>query len=459
MKKFFIILLAVMTVCSVAFANGAQETKAPTQPAKEIPAKPSTPIEIKVAVAQTGDGFTALTNAMNAFNASQSDYVVNLYYGGSYTEIRTIMSTSTQADRPHIFAASGNDTAVYINEADRMYIPIDEFIQAENFDDSNIVANLRTNYMRDGKWQCWPLGNTNVGQYFNTEVLKKVGINAEDLKSYEEIYEACQKIGAAGYKNFYYLRALTHIDWLNYSMTAQGIEYYDNNNGRSGTPTRCLYDEGECYEATLAFFTFLRKMIDSDYLVDTNISTSDSRISFAKQESLIQDGYSSGANAMITLINENGGFEWKYQVSPTIQAGKPSKGQSPGGGALFIADKNDYWAQQGAWEFMKYLLNDTPVVEYAMATGYTPITVSGANSAEYQNYVNTKFPSAADIIAAQNATEAGVAYAPLPITPNTPYKAICKKMLKDPNYTPEMAVAELTEEVNTALELFNLTNI
>lgn len=454
MKKVLALILAlVMALALVACGDQGSET----------PEKPEGPITIKVSVAQSGDGFTALTDAAAAFNASQSDYVVDLYYGGSYTEIMTIMMTSTEADRPDIFASSGNDTAIYIAMEDKMYVPINDFIKAENYDDSNIVANLRANYQRNGEWQCWPLGNTNVGQYYNTEVLSANGIDVKELKSYADIYDACEKLAAAGYKNFYQLRALTHIDWLNYAMTAQGIHYFDNNNGRDGVPTKCLYDDGaECQQATEAFFQYLIDVVSKgDWILDPTVSSSDAWVSFAAQDVLMLDGYVSGANSIISLVNDSGDpFEFSYEVSPVIEAGKPTKGQSPGGGALFIANTGDYWRQQGAWEFMKYLLNDDVVVDYAMKTGYTPITISGSETAEYKEYIQNKFPSAATVIAAQAATEEGVAYAPNPISSavNTAYKDICQKILADPTgYTAQMAAAELAERTNEELELYRIT--
>lgn len=455
MKKVLALILALVMALSLA-ACGEKPPK------DETPEKPEGPITIKVSVAQSGDGFTALTDAAAAFNASQSDYVVDLYYGGSYTEIMTIMMTSTEADRPDIFASSGNDTAIYIAMEDKMYVPVEDFIKAENYDDSNIVANLRANYQRNGEWQCWPLGNTNVGQYYNTEVLSTYGIDVKELKSYQDIYAACEKLSAAGLKNFYQMRALTHIDWLNYAMTAQGVHYFDNNNGRDGVPTKCLYDDGgECQQATAAFFQYIIDIVkQGDWILDTTISNSDAWIEFAKQNILFLDGYVSGANSIISLVNDNGAFEFSYEVSPVIEAGKPTKGQSPGGGALFIAKTGDYWRQQGAWEFMKYLLNDKVVVDYAMKTGYTPITISGSKTAEYQNYIDTKFPSAATVIEAQAATEEGVAYAPNPISSavNKIYKDICQKILADPNaYTGESAALELAQRTNEELNLYRIT--
>ncbi len=452
MKKVLALILAlVMALSLVACGNDGDD----------IPDKPEGPITIKVSTAQKGDGFTVLTDAAAAFNASQSDYVVDLYYGGSYTEIMTIMQTSTEADRPDIFASSGNDTALYIAMEDKMYIPVQDFMDAEGYED-NIIASLRANYMRDGKWQCWPLGNTNVGQYYNTDVLAAAGVDGSALASYQEIYDACEKLSGAGYKNFYYCRALTHFDWLNYALTAQGIQYYDAENGRAGIPTKCLYDDGaDCQKATTAFFQFLIDVVaKGDWILDPTISSSDAWVSFAAQDVLLMDGYVSGANSIVSLVADSGNpFPWTYEVSPVVEAGKPNKGQSPGGGALFIAKTGDYWREQGAWEFMKYLLNDDVVCDYAMATGYVPITTTGAETAEYKDYIKNEFPSAATVIAAQDATEEGIAYAPVPFSSsvNTAYKDICQKILADPSYTAEMAVAELTEKTNEAIDLYRLT--
>ena len=141
MKKIVILSMVFILLASLFLAVSADE----------IPAKPTTPITIRVSVAQTGNGFEILTKAAEDFNASQSDYVVDLFYGGGYGDILISLQTGTQADRPDIFHSSGNDTAAYINMEDKMYIPVNDFIQSEGYDDSNIVANLRTNYQRNGE--------------------------------------------------------------------------------------------------------------------------------------------------------------------------------------------------------------------------------------------------------------------------------------------------------------------
>ncbi|HPK16948.1 MAG TPA: hypothetical protein PKW41_13195, partial [Clostridia bacterium] len=84
MKKVLALVLALAMAFSLAACGQPAEepdrTEAPPKSAEpevteapvetNIPEKPATPIKISVSVAQTGDGFTVLTDAAAAFNAS-----------------------------------------------------------------------------------------------------------------------------------------------------------------------------------------------------------------------------------------------------------------------------------------------------------------------------------------------------------------------------------------------------
>ena len=417
-------------------------------------------VRIRMAVSQTGYGYLALKEAAKAFNEAQSEYRVELYYGGSYDEIMTVVEASEAGDRPDIFASSGSGAATFIDMEEKLYVPVQDFMAAEGYDDSNIVANLRTNYQRDGQWQCLPLSNNNVGQYYNAQVLSDCGVDYREIDSYADVYDACEALAAAGYRNFYQLRGLEHPDWLHHALTAQGIHYFDNNNGRDGVPTRCLYNDGACRQATLTYFCFLRDLVrQGDWIADPDLSNAKAWEEFAAQEILMMDGYVSSVNSVLEPMEESKEpFDFGYGVGPVIEEGQPSLGQSHGGGALFIAKSGDSQRQQGAWEFMKYLLRDEVVVDYALRNGSPPITTSAYRTAAYQEYVADVFPSVAVVMEAQSTTQDGVGYAPNPVAGETNdiYLEIGEKLLNDPvGYTPEMAVEELAQRVNEALALYH----
>jgi len=423
-----------------------------------IPEKPDYTIEISAAVTITGDAFTTLQKAAEDFNASQSDYEIDLYYAGGYGDILTVIQTSSPNDIPDLYMVSGNISCLVLNES-KYYVPVQKFMDEDKYDSSDIVKFFGANYKKDGKWAAVPWGSTNSGQFWNKDALEKVGLKVEDMNSYEDILAACEKLSKAGYKNFYGMTQLTHNDWLNYALTAQGINYMDKDNGREDVPTKYLYeDDATCKEAALDYFTFLRTMIDRGYVADIKLTASDLQNGFAKGDLLVIDSYCSRTATILGLVKDS--FEVAYQPSPTVNANVESKGQAPGGSCLIIGKSGNYWSERGAWEFMKYLLETEEIgAQYAIDTGYTPSTYSATNSEKYQSYVKDVFPDVQRLLDEQMGTPENVGYAISPVQSEaqTIFLEIASDMYKDSSYTPEKALKEFTDRCNEALELYRIT--
>lgn len=460
MKKLIVTLLALFLVMSFCFAGGKTESAttegATTSTESHIPTgeAPSEKVHIIFWSNMSGDSLVCTQEAAAAFNASQDTYEVEVVFTSS---ILTKMLTSTVADRPNLIHSSGNDSAKYIAQtgSERLYVPVQEFVDYDNYDMSNIVNNLATNYTRNGEWQCVPYGNTSVGNFFNTDILEAHGINVDDLTSYEAIYEACKKLKAEGVEHPFFFRI--HVDFFNYALTAEGIEYFNNDNGRESVPTASYFNEGTCHDTTLSFFTFLKMMAKEDLLVDIEIGSTDARNMFGNGDIAIMGGYSSGIDPTLKVTKE--GVHFVFRPSPTVYASTTSYGQSPGGACIFICDVDDAWKEYGSWKFLEFFMQDEWTSKFAMASGYVPITTTGAQTEEYQNYIKEKNPSAEVILAAQDATPVGFGYALLPYSSDysTAFNNIVKKLVKQEDYTPEQAVDELYTETKDAIEMYFLS--
>lgn len=460
MKKILTTLLILFMVIGFCFAGGSAEApKADAAaPAAESHIPTGEPPKEKVHIIfwtnMSGDSQICTADAAAAFNASQSTYEVEVIYTSN---ILTKMLTSTVADRPNLIHSSGNDSASYIamTGADRLYVPVQEFIDHDKYDMSNIVHNLATNYTRNNEWQCVPYGNTSTGYYYNTDILSAHGIDVESLKSYEAILEACRKLKKEGVEHPFFYRI--HVDYLNYALTAEGIEYFNNSNGKAGTPTASYFGEGKCHEATLAFFKFLKTMAEEDMLMDIEIGNNDARNMFGQGDIAIMGGYSSGIDPTLKVLQE--GVHFVFRPSPTIFASTQSAGQSPGGACIFVCDVDDPWKEYGSWEFLKFFMQDEWTSAFAMASGYVPITMTGAQTPQYQEYIQTKNPSAQVILNAMDATPIGVGYALLPYSSDygTIFNNIFKKLVTTADYTAEQATEDLTAQVKDAIEMYFLS--
>lgn len=458
-KRILTILLAASMVFGLAACGGSKKPDASTNNTEEIPEKPDYTITISAAVSLTGDGFATIKQAAEDFNASQSDYKIDMYYAGSYSDILTVVQTSSPSDIPDLYMLSGN-TASFVLANKQYYVPTQKFMDEDNYDDSDIVEFFATNYKKDGAWQMIPWGNTNTGQYWNEDILARVGLKVEDMDSYEDILAGCDKLAAAGYKNFYGMAQMKHNDWLNYAMAAEDIDYCDNDNARGGCPTKYLYMEDKtCHDAALAYFNFLREMINRGYVADNKLTASDLFNGFAKGDLVVVDSY---ASRTATILNSvNGAFKVGYSVSPTIYASTQSKGQAPGGNCWIIGNSGNYWSERGAWEFVKYLLGEHEVgAQFAIDSGYTPVTYNSTKTEIYQNYIKDVFPDTQKIIDAQWATPVGIGYAPSPVQSEVQahFTNVVYDMWDNHSYTAEQALKDFTDKSNESLGLYRITN-
>lgn len=459
-------LIALLLVCSMMFGlvacgggKGSDDTTDQTQTeTEEIPEKPDYTITISAAVSCTGDAYATLQKAAEDFNASQSDYKIDMYYGGAYGDLFTVIQTSTPNNIPDIYMISGNGSGMILSQP-QYYVPVQKFMDEDNYDTSNILKMFEANFKKNGEWTAIPWGSSNAGTFWNKDMLAKVGLKAEDMDSWEDILAACDKLAAAGYKNFYGMTQLTHNDWLNTSLASEGINYTDEDNGRTGVPSKYLFEEDEkCKEAALDYFTFVREMINRGYIADRQLSASDLQNGFAKGDYVGIDSYNSRTATILKLVD--GAFDVAYQPTPTIHADAESKGQAPSGSCFVIGKSGNYWSERGSWEFLKYLLENAEIgAQYAIDTGYMPSTHSAADSEKFQTYIKEVFPESQKLLDAQKATPGDVGYALSPVQYDTldAFIVITKKMYEDHSYKPEDALKDYNDKCNEALELYRIT--
>ena len=435
MKKILVVVLAL--VMAFAFCGAAMAAQ-----------------EVVFWNVLTGNGGELMQKWAEEFNASQSDYFINMTYSGSYEESLAKYQSTTKGNRPDVVMVSTEYVAFFADNPD-YFVPVQKYIDEDNYDVTDIMANLRASYSdSDGNMMCLPIGNTVVGFMYNNKVLTEHGIDIKDINSYEDLKDASDKLKAEGVKYPFYL-ARNSI-YYTFPVTAEGLDYVDNNNGKDELCTRTLMDEEPLHSVTVKFFSLIAEMAKADEIAPISLATADARQMFVDGDIAILSSTISGTNAIGTLANWE--LDFGFHPAVTVSRGAENVGQCTGGGTLFLGNNGNPAAERGAWEFLKFILQPQNTADFALATGYLPTTVSGFETETYQDYKNNRFPTAQDAFDAQQATGPDVYNAMLPMFGD--FHQIMNdsfvELLENPDMDIEDFVAELTEKENECIELYAL---
>ena len=164
MKKLLTTFLVLFIVIGFCFAGGGSEEKssatsstAPVKTDVHIPEgePPKGTIELVMWDEVASIAHDSLVDAAESFNASQSQYHVEVIYTSN---ILTKVLTSNVEDRPNIVQATGNTSSTYIvpkidprfDDPD-IYVPLQVFIDHDNYDVNRIIKNSFSICIRGGE--------------------------------------------------------------------------------------------------------------------------------------------------------------------------------------------------------------------------------------------------------------------------------------------------------------------
>ena len=301
-----------------------------------------------------------------------------------------------------------------------------------------------------------PFGNSMAGFWYNADMFKELGLDPQvELGSYERILEVSRQLKAKGIEYPYYQHPSS--SFISMAMTAQGIPYMDNNNGKDGVPTKSLFGEvgSDCYNATVSFFDFLQTMTKEELMVPYGASANDGRAMWANGQVAIYDHFISGFTTCRDAVAGN--FEFGWRGVGTVDD-VPAVGTGATGACLFISNKGDAVKENAAWECLKYLASPENVVEFAKSSGYLPVTSEGIETEEYQTFIKEEFPTAQYAIDLQASTPENVYNAWIPMF--TDYHALCNEYYgyacTHLDETPEQVAEKFAAAVDECIELYRL---
>ena len=310
-----------------------------------------------------GKGQETLNSIVDDYNKSQDKIQVNAEYQGTYDESLTKFNTVAGTDNaPTMIQTFEIGTMSMINSGNIK--PIQDFVDADNYDMSGLEKNIVNYYSLDGKFYSMPFNSSTPVMYYNKDAFKAAGLDPEAAPAtFEEIEDAGKAIVKSNPKMKGF--ALQAYGWLYEQLLAnQGALLLNKDNGRSDTPTEIGWTE----EEGKSIFEWVKRMVDDKTFANYGTNGDNMVAGFIAGD--VSMFLQSSASARDVI--DNAPFEVGIAFLPHPEA-KERQGVVIGGASLWMIDGKPEAEQNAAWEFMKYLQTPETQAKWHVGTGYFAI--------------------------------------------------------------------------------------
>mgnify|MGYP000905303113 CR=1 FL=1 len=364
------LFLAFMTACSSGGNSGGNPGDGSSSKASASAAPSSSggrssgPINVTFWHSMGGEVGKAVDHLVEEFNKSRSDIRVEAIYQGTYDESLSKMKTA--------LGSGAGPTIVQVYEIGSRFMidshavtPMQKFIDADNFDLSQLEENILGYYTIDGQLYSMPFNTSNPILYYNKTLFREAGLDPDNPpRTFSEVKKAAEALT----KNGVYGASFAIYGWFMEQLFAvQGQEYVDNGNGREELATRSRL----AGEAGVTVMNWWKDMIDSNVMLNLGRSTADTKTAFySGQVAMILDS-TAALRGIVDTVGDS--FEVGTGFLPRPD-GAEDGGVIVGGASLYILNDRPEEEQRAAWEFIKFVVSPEQQAYWHVNSGYFPVT-------------------------------------------------------------------------------------
>lgn len=401
-KKFLLGLMLTMLVFVLAACGGSGEESTTEEEASgdEAAAENSENSEEEASGEKTtvtfwhamnGPHQEAITELTNKFNESQEAYEVVEQNQGDYSTLnQSIMASGVSDDLPTISQATASNIPDWASND--LIIPLDDLLAGENFDQEtvdSIIPGFLDGSTYEEQTMAVPFSKSVRIMYVNEDILEEY--DTEVPTSFEEVQALGEAMQEAGDERFA-LGLESGIEMELETMARQnGAEWISDD--------LSTVDIGE--ENATEPMQYIVDAIDAGW---ARTAGEDGFMSgpFGRGDVALYLGSSAGLSHVEPGAEESG-MTWSTAELPVYNEGEPLTLLAGNDLTVFASATDE--EQQGAAAFMNFLLQPENTAEWAIATGYVPVTTAGLEDESYQTYLEEN-PNAA---AAATETEYAIA--------------------------------------------------
>ena len=446
---------AAATTAPAAAAAAPTNTPPPTPTPAPVPAGAT---QVAFWHSMGGDiGGKAIPKLATDFNLSQQKCYVTPTYQGSYDDSLNKLKAGLQSkDIPAVVQLFDIGTRLLIDL--KVATPVQDFIDKEKYDISDLETNVLAYYSVDGKLWSMPFNTSNPMLYYNKDMFKAAGLDPEKPpRTWAEFEEAARKLTQKDASGKVTIPGATFAiyGWFFEQFSAVSGGYYvDNENGRSAPATKAVFNGPE----GVAILEWWKKMAEEGIMGNLGRKTVDTRNAFMAQQTAMIIESTATLRGMID--SSQGKFEIGTAFLPRPNEEAYNKaGTIIGGASVWILKDRPEAEQQCAWEFVKFVSAPPQQAYWHTMSGYYPIRKAAYEEALDKEW-RAKYPpfqTAIDQlhIAPNNRFTQGGLIGVFPTARQTIEGAI-EEVLAGKG-TPKEALDKAAATVTAAIEEYNIT--
>ena len=329
-------------------------------------------VEITFWHAMNGPHQEAITELTNEFNESQDQYFVKEQNQGDYETLnQSIIAGGASQTLPTMSQLTPGDVPNLAH--DGLLLPLDDLLvfedgfTQEQLDD--IYDGFLSSSVYEDEMYAVPFSKSTRVMYYNQDLLDEYDVEVpttweEVIELGEMMVDAGDDAVAMGLENAYEMEFET--------MARQNGSTFISDDLKTDI------DSPESVEA----LEFITNMIDQGY---ARTAGEDGYFSgpFGRGESALYIGSSAGTPHVEPVAEENN-VNWSTAELPTYNNEKLTLFAGNDLGIFASASEEE---TEAAVAFMAFLLQPESTAQWAINTGYVPVTESGVNTEEYQTYL------------------------------------------------------------------------
>ncbi len=313
----------------------------------------------------------ALTTMTDQFNASQGDVRVALVNQNSYPDTLSLYTAALAGGNlPDVVQIESEDLQLMIDT--RSVVPAQSAIDADHYDLSDFLG-VTVSYFRVGStlW-AMPFNISSQVLYYDQNAFTHAGLDpSKPPTTLDGLRGAANKIvqaKVAKYGMALKLSPSTFDEWL----AMGGGTLVNNSNGRQGRATKVTFDSS----LGKSIIGFYAQMFSSHLAQPTSATTYDNLFAIGNGISPMTLETSAALGTVAGLL---GGYKQvKLGVGP-MPGPTGNGGVYVGGAGLYMVSKSPPERQDGAWQYIKYLIAPAQQAAWAAASGYVPVRKSAVD--------------------------------------------------------------------------------